>query len=143
MNGTSSASSTFEWACARLLETIRPPYRLSNQSIDTVRLEDYESLHAEFMKVFEEEEDRRLHLGCNRSPFQLHPILRQGWERGTFWCALPHLRVQTAFVLDLYDYIQPKLSKTHVDEKSFWLITMRYWMFDTNDFLERKLEEKE
>lgn len=89
------------------------------------------------MEVFEEEEK----ISAPSIPV-LHSILRQGWERGSFWCCLA-LNTPTALFKIFYDHIQPRFSKTHRDDKAFWLITMRYWSFDALDFLKRKLKDKE
>jgi hypothetical protein len=127
-----------EWACSRPVEMIQPPYWLSGQSVDMVELQEYEDLHKEFINALEEEEAAsEIHRSVH-----LHPILQQGLEKGTFWCSLA-LDTPSALFKIFYDYIQPHFSKTHIDEESFWLITMPYWTFDTHDFIEQKLKDKE
>ncbi|RAH70510.1 uncharacterized protein BO66DRAFT_411178 [Aspergillus aculeatinus CBS 121060] len=113
-----------EWACSHPVQMIHPPYWLTNQAIDLVNSDEYERFHAEFMAAFAEEE-----LQIN-PPISLHSILQQGWERGTFWCALA-LSSPTAL-----------FSKTH-DDPSFWRITMPYWTFNTFAFIEQKVKDKE
>lgn len=122
-----------EWACSRPVEMIHPPYWLSNQAIDLIALDDYQTLHSEFLEVFAEEENK-----ITDTPY-LYPILRQGWEKGTFWYSLA-LNSPTALFKIFYDYIQPRFSKSDTD---FWVITMPYWTFKTFDFLEDKVKEKE
>ncbi|PLB50327.1 hypothetical protein P170DRAFT_454881 [Aspergillus steynii IBT 23096] len=126
-----------EWACSRPVEMIHPPYWLTNQAIDSITLEDYESLHAEFMTALAEEESKCL----TRSSLLLHPILQQGWEKGTFWCSLA-LNSPTALFRIFYDYIQPRFSKAHNDDSTFWVITMPYWTFNSFDFIEQKVKDK-
>lgn len=124
-----------EWACSQLVEMIHPPPWLTNQAIDLISLDEYRVLHAEFMDAFAEEEKTHDPL------FHIYPILKQGLEKGTFWCALA-LTSPTALFKIFYDYIQPRFSKTH-DDPAFWRITMPYWTFNTFAFIEQKVKEKE
>lgn len=125
-----------EWACSHPVEMIQPPYWLTNQSIDLISMDDYEILHKEFMDAFAEEEKK------TKLPVHLYPILQQGWERGTFWCSLA-LSSPTALFKIFYGYIQPRFSKTHQDDTNFCITTMPYWTFNTLDFLELKVKDKE
>lgn len=77
-----------------------------------------------------------------QNSLQLHSILQQGWEKGTFWCSLA-LNTPMALFKIFYDHIQPRFSKTHKDDEAFWLITMRYWTFDAFNFLEHKVKDRE
>lgn len=71
------------------------------------------------MEVFKEEEQRiQKILSGLQAPTQLHPILMQEWERGTFWFSLA-LDSPTALFTIFYDYIQPRFSKTHKDNDDF------------------------
>lgn len=124
-----------EWACSQPVEMIHPPHWLTNEAIDLISFDDYEVLHGEFMDAFAEEE-KSLDL-----PFYLYPVLKQGLERGTFWCSLA-LASPTALFKIFYDYIQPRFSKTH-DDPAFWRITMPYWTFDTFAFIEHRVKDKE
>lgn len=129
-----------EWACTRPVEMIHPPFWLSNQAIDLISLDDYENLHNEFMEAFEKEE-ARITPGSGPS-FRLYPVLQQGWKRGTFWCSLA-LNSPTALFKIFFDHIQPRFSKTNLDDASFWTITMSYWTFDTLEFIKEKMEDNE
>lgn len=124
-----------EWACSQPVEMIHPPYWLTNEAIDLISLDKYESIHAEFMEAFAEEEK------CLNPPFLLYPVMKQGLEKGTFWCSLA-LMSPTALFKIFYDYIQPRFSKSH-DDPAFWRITMPYWTFNTFAFIEHKVNEKE
>lgn len=125
-----------EWACSHPAEMIQPPYWLTNQSIDLISMDDYEILHTEFMNAFAEEENKIKPHG------PLYSILQEGWKRGTFWCSLA-LSSPTALFKIFYDYIQPRFSKTHQDDTNFCVTTMPYWTFDTLEFLEHKVKDKE
>ncbi|RJE26603.1 Phosphotransferase enzyme family [Aspergillus sclerotialis] len=114
---------------------IHPPQWLTNEAIDLISLDKYESVHAEFMKAFAEEEK------ALNPPFHLYPVMKQGLEKGTFWCSLA-LMSPTALFKIFYDYIQPRFSKVY-DDPAFWRITMPYWTFDTFAFIEHKVNEKE
>jgi hypothetical protein len=129
-----------EWACSRPVEMIHPPYWLTNQSIDMIGVDEYECLHNEFMEAFAEEEAKITSI--SESQCRLYPVLKQGWERGTFWCSLA-LNSPTALFKIFYDYIQPRFSKTHHDDSAFWVITMPYWTFNTFQFIEQKVKDKE
>ncbi|KAJ5246544.1 hypothetical protein N7468_001527 [Penicillium chermesinum] len=129
-----------EWASTRPVEMLHPPHWLSGQPITEIDVEAYEILHKEFLAVLKEEEQNKPALG--HSSLQLHSILQEGWERGTFWCSLA-LNTPMALFEIFYNHIQPRFAENHKDEESFWLITMRYWTFGTFKFLEDKLKDKE
>lgn len=118
---------------------IHLPYWLTDQAIDLINLDDYQRLHKKFLEAFAEEEVKITQ--GSETPC-LYPILQQGWERGTFWCSLA-LNSPMALFKIFYDYIQPRFSKSHQDDSTFWIITMPYWTFNTFDFLEHKVKEKE
>lgn len=124
-----------EWACSHPVEMIHPPYWLTNETIDSISLEDYRNLHKEFMDVFTEEENQI------QPPICLSTILQQGWERGTFWCFLA-ITCPTALFTIFYDRIQPRFSVVP-DDPEFWRITMPYWTFDAFEFIERRVKDKE
>jgi hypothetical protein len=116
---------------------IHPPYWLTNQAIDSISLEDYQNIHTEFMEALAEEE---LEAMPGSTPF-LSPIMQQGWDRETFWCSLA-LNSPTALFKIFYDYIQPRFSKSHNDDSTFWVITMPYWTFNAFQFIEKKVKDK-
>jgi Phosphotransferase enzyme family. len=128
-----------EWACTRPVEMIHPPSWLSDQPMQLIDEEQYTPLHEEFLDIFEEEEN-----GLPpemKPPFPLYPIMKQGLQKGTLWCSYA-LNSPGAIFDMFYKHIQPRFAKSHIDEDSFWLITMPYWGFDTYQFLGDKLEDK-
>lgn len=126
-----------EWACSRPVEMIHPPYWLTNQAIDSINLENYESLHIEFMKALAEEESKE----CKLSSPLLYPVLQEGWNKGTFWCSLA-LNSPTALFAIFYDYMKPKFSEANKDGSMFWVITMPFWGFNAFEFIKQKVEDK-
>ena len=88
------------------------------------------------MEAFAEEEQRINPLIC------LHSILQEGWDTGIFWCSLA-LSSPTGLFSIFYDHIQPRFSKTHDDDPSFWQVTMPYWTFNTHAFIEQRVKHKE
>ncbi|KAJ5195419.1 uncharacterized protein N7498_008857 [Penicillium cinerascens] len=128
-----------EWACSHPVEMIHPPHWLSNDPIATIRLDVYEGIHKEFMEVLKEEEYASTR---ETQPLvQLHTVLQQGWDRGTFWCSLA-LNTPMALFGIFYDHIQPHFSQSHMDDEAFWSITMPYLTFDAFKFLDKRLEDK-
>lgn len=41
-----------EWACSHPMGMIHPPYWLTNQAIDFIDADEYETFHKEFMDAF-------------------------------------------------------------------------------------------
>ena len=108
-----------EWACSHPVEMIPPPCWLTNQAIDGINSEEYGSLHAEFMTAFAEEEAEI------KPSIPLHPILQQGWDRGTFWCVLALLSPSGLFSI-FYDHIQPRFTDKHREGPVFWTTMTPY-----------------
>jgi hypothetical protein len=50
---------------------------------------------------------------------RLSPVMKQGWEMGTFWYSLT-LRNPTELFRVFYDHIQPRLAKGHEDDRAFY-----------------------
>lgn len=132
-----------EWACSRPVEMVRAPFWLSGQVIDGITKEEYELIHTEFMQAFAEEEAKINELQ-NRRPsmaMQLHSILQQGWDNGSFWCSLA-LDSPTGLFALFFDHIQPRFSKSDPDKQNFWSITTNHWKIGAMDFIQDKLKEK-
>lgn len=124
-----------EWACSQPAEMVHPPYWLTNQAIDLIEADDYKILHGEFMNALRREESK-----MESSP-GLSTIMGKGWEQGKFWYSLALSNPSALFKI-FYDHIQPIFSKSH-DDPAFWKITMPYWAFNTFDFIERRVKDKE
>ncbi|RHZ73316.1 hypothetical protein CDV55_105757 [Aspergillus turcosus] len=124
-----------EWACTRPIEMLHPPRWLTNQAIDEMDAVEYAQVHREFMEILENEE-RSLD-ACTT----ISSVLREGWERGTFWYAAA-LRSPTGLFRVFYDHIQPRFAKGHEHDESFYQILMYYWTEKTWDFIRQKVRDK-
>lgn len=122
-----------EWACSRPVEMIHPPYWLTNQSVDGIDLADYEIIHKEFMESLAAQNSRN-HL--------LQRTLQDGWNKGTFWYSLA-LDSPTGLFRIFYDYIQPRFSKDHIEDASFFTIMLDYWAVNPAKFVQQKVDDKE
>ncbi|RAH46494.1 uncharacterized protein BO95DRAFT_472928 [Aspergillus brunneoviolaceus CBS 621.78] len=127
-----------EWACSRPAEMIHPPYWLSNQSVDGIDSDAYESLHSEFMQAFAEQISKRSWQDGDQS----YSILQEGWTKGTFWYALA-LDSPTGLFRIFYDHIQPRFSKDHINDAAFFKITIKYWAFNATRFIQKRVKDKE
>lgn len=79
-----------EWACSLPAETLRPPYWLTDRSIDGLteeHLDEFRLAHGEFMDIFEEEEKRLAPLknASMAVPSYRTSIMRNGLRIGNFW----------------------------------------------------------
>jgi hypothetical protein len=128
-----------EWACSRPIEMLHPPYWLTSQPVDGIDLDEYKKLHEEFMDAFEEEEKEFCE---GQRTILLSPILKQGWEMGTFWYSLA-LDSPTGLFRLFYDHIQPRFTKEHMGDAAFFRISMSYWSTNASRFLRAKVNDKE
>lgn len=128
-----------EWACTRPIEMLQPPTWLADCTVDELhgeKLEEYRKLHAEFMEIFELEEEA---LG---NGIQYTQIMRRSWDMGKFWffCALD-------FPKSLYglytSHIKHIFTETQDDEGNFDRSASAYWGNDVSDFIKGKLKDKE
>ncbi|PYH91223.1 hypothetical protein BO71DRAFT_332716 [Aspergillus ellipticus CBS 707.79] len=127
-----------EWACARPVEMIHPPFWLTNQSVDEIDFAEYEKIHTEFLSVLAEEELKH----ASQRSLHLHRIMEDGWTKGTFWYALA-LDSPTGLFRIFYDHIQPNFSKDHIINPAFFRIMMDYWAVGANKFVQKKVKDKE
>jgi hypothetical protein len=129
-----------EWVCARPIEMLHPPYWLTSCSLDGLDgedLEEYTSVHAEFMEIFEAEE-RSLKDGGN--PYA--HIMRKGWELGTYWFTAALDCPNGMFNLYL-THIQSRFTEPVEAGPDFDQIMSAYWSTNVAEFIAAKLEEKE
>ncbi|KAK4154210.1 hypothetical protein C8A00DRAFT_43010 [Chaetomidium leptoderma] len=144
-----------EWACVRPIEMVlNPPYWLSSQSagpsalgVDQLIGEErgkYAERHREFASAFEREEEAAaaaLH-GQSKSKNELTRILRDSWERGTFWY-MQALDCPSALYALFMFHIQPRfaqLDNAALDE--FSRFVMPYWGRDTQRFIVDKVRQQ-
>ncbi|POR36342.1 hypothetical protein TPAR_03459 [Tolypocladium paradoxum] len=127
-----------EWACARPIEMLGPPDWLSGRSLEEIafHLDEYASVHDEFVDAFEREELAQCQSNANAE------AMRACWKTGSFWYS--HALDSPTVLLALFvDHIQPrfaKLSSTSWDEFSRML--MRLWDLDSQRFISSKVIEQ-
>ncbi|KAF9894009.1 hypothetical protein FE257_008980 [Aspergillus nanangensis] len=129
-----------EWTCSRPVEMIHPPYWLGNQPVDAIDVDDYQPLHEEFLTTLAEEENKLVHSAEQQQ--RLYPVLRRGWENGTFWYALALDSPMGLFKI-FYDYIQPRFAEEHLDDPAFFRIIMAYWGVGAMGFVQAKVKDRE
>ena len=129
-----------EWACSRPIEMLHPPRWLTNQAVDMIDVEEYDMVRKEFMDCLEEEENK-LHAE-GQQVMRLSPVMKQGWQMGTFWYSLA-LRSPTGLFRVFYDHIQPRLAEGHEDDRAFYRIVMYYWTANAPKFIDVKTKDKE
>lgn len=126
-----------EWACSRPVEMIQPPRWLTDEPVDQMDADAYDTARREFMGILEEVEmEYNDHIGT-----KLSSIMERGWELGTFWYTLA-LRSPTGLCRLFYDHIQPKLVQGHEDDPAFFRIVMYYWTRNLSSFVESKVKDK-
>ncbi|EER28632.1 hypothetical protein D8B26_001096 [Coccidioides posadasii str. Silveira] len=130
-----------EWACARPIEMVEPPYWLTNKSVDNMLLEEYDPLRKEFMAALVEEE-RRISKCVTREDSDLpllSEVMEQAWTTGTFWYTLA-LSSPTGLFGLFYRHIQPLLAGGK--SREFGEVMPFYWEKDVGRFVAGKLADK-
>lgn len=128
-----------EWACARPIEMLGPPYWLSGRGLDELAfyLEEYAGLHEEFIDLFEEEE-----MKCHRS-VERSRMLRTCWEDGTFWYAQA-LDSPSALLALFTDHIQPRFTRlSSTTRREFDHALAPFWDYGAAHFIFTKVREQE
>ncbi|GAT26713.1 hypothetical protein RIB2604_02103950 [Aspergillus luchuensis] len=134
-----------EWTCSRPVEMLHPPYWLTSRGVDQLyegeHLDAFSEIHAEFMEVFDKEEQNRSQAG--KKSLGLASIMRRGWATGSFWY-FHALETPKGLYNIFLDHIQPRYSK--LDDAGmveFERTVSPYWTPDIQTFLDGKLKEKE
>ncbi|KAE8397162.1 hypothetical protein BDV37DRAFT_289659 [Aspergillus pseudonomiae] len=101
-----------EWTCSLPVEMLHPPYWLTSRGVDQLyngeHLDAFSKVHAEFMNVFEEEEQAHARAGNKTSG--LTSIMRKGLETGNFWY-FHALETPKGLYNIFLEHIQPRFSK--------------------------------
>ncbi|KAI9732947.1 MAG: hypothetical protein M1818_007380 [Claussenomyces sp. TS43310] len=135
-----------EWACTRPIEMQHPPYWLTDQAVDTVDCDAYNTMCEEFIVVFEQEE-KKISMAWNKGAgfagtSRYTRLMRKGWDKGKFWYSLA-LDSPTGLHAIFYDHIQPLFDAGHADNAAFYQIMSRYWPTDADKFIDTKVKDKE
>lgn len=126
-----------EWACALPGEMLAVPYWLTGRAIDGIRKDytEFNSVQAEFMGVFEEEE-RNFTVEHRLS---LTEIIRQSWESGGVW--FWHSIMSTNATYPLFTHhICPRFSPKRLLFREEELLS-RFWSEDAAEVVKTKVEE--
>ncbi|KKK16642.1 hypothetical protein ARAM_000507 [Aspergillus rambellii] len=134
-----------EWTCSLPVEMLHPPYWLTSRGVDQLykggHLDAFSEIHAEFMNVFEEEEQARSRVWGKT--IGLTSIMRKGWEMGNFWY-FHALETPKGLYNIFLEHIQPRFSK--LDDAGmveFERTISPYWAPDIRKFLDDKMKDKE
>ncbi|KAE8356518.1 hypothetical protein BDV28DRAFT_154542 [Aspergillus coremiiformis] len=134
-----------EWTCSLPVEMLHPPYWLTSRGVDQLykgeHLDAFSKIHAEFMDVFEEEE--QAHSQTGHKTFGLTSIMRKGWEFGNFWY-FHALETPKGLYNIFLEHIQPRFSKPDdAGMVEFERTISPYWARDVQKFLDDKMKDKE
>jgi hypothetical protein len=127
-----------EWICALPAEMLSVPYWLTGCAIDGItneKLREFEIVHQEFMKIFEEEEVKMM----PTNPPAITPIMHDGWKSGAVWFWHCITSVNAAWSL-VEDHIGPRFLPLSTD---FEGILSQYWCQGSPLVAERKVAERE
>lgn len=128
-----------EWACARPIEMLSPPYWLSSRGLEELgfHLEEYTKLYEEFVEALHEEE-----LEAYQSN-SLTRLVRTCWDRGSFWYF--HALDNPSALLALFiDHIQPRFATlSSAAREEFSRVLTPYWDRDTPQFISSMLIEQD
>ncbi|KAJ5811378.1 hypothetical protein N7474_007679 [Penicillium riverlandense] len=129
-----------EWTCTQPIEMFQPPYWLTSDHVDTIVLEEYDTIRHEFMDVLKTEEQAFTTSNRGTSQLQLSEIMEQSWESGAFWYTLA-LSSPTA-IFRLFDSrIRPMFLVGSDDE--FQIVMPFLFEKKIGRLAHRKLEDRE
>ncbi|GLA64424.1 hypothetical protein AtubIFM54640_006142 [Aspergillus tubingensis] len=133
-----------EWTCSLPVEMLRPPYWLTSRGVDQLygeHLDAFSDVHAEFMHIFEQEEQVYAGAAGTRTS-NLTSIMKKGWGIGSFWY-FHALETPKGLYNIFLDHIQPRFLK--VDDAKmveFERTISPYWTPDVQGFLDGKMQDK-
>lgn len=127
-----------EFACARPVSMQLPPHWLTSISLDALaEAETYEH-HAflqEYMDIYEAEEKKR------NGDTLFAKMQREAWDSGAFW--FNHAVMAPNRTSQIFKHrIHPRF-KSRDEGSVFNHVFSRYWSVDSEDVIQRKLEECE
>ncbi|PYH74510.1 uncharacterized protein BO88DRAFT_439965 [Aspergillus vadensis CBS 113365] len=123
-----------EWTCSLPIEMLRPPYWLTSRGVDQIygeHLDTFSDMHAEFMHVFDQEEQAYAGEAGARA-LNLTSIMKKGWGIGNFWYF---------HALETPKGLYNIFSGSHTTK--FERTISPYWAPDVQEFLDGKMNDKE
>ncbi|KAI1973220.1 hypothetical protein LOZ53_005026 [Ophidiomyces ophidiicola] len=130
-----------EWACSLPVEMLAPPHWITDCGVDQLegdRLETYANAHAEFTKVFEEEEQKCPPF-CGSKTYRTD-IMRSNWTSGAFWYFHALNSLKGCFNL-FQQHIQPRFNQD-VNYDGFSQEVFCYWAPNAKQVIATKLDDK-
>ncbi|CAM1501698.1 Fc.00g036820.m01.CDS01 [Cosmosporella sp. VM-42] len=128
-----------EGACSRPIEMLGPPDWLSGRTLEDIgfHLDEYASLHDEFVDVLEKEELAQYESNTNAT------IMRASWSTGKYWYS--HALDSPTTLLALFvAHIQPRFAKLRAPARAeFSHMLMPLWDMDSQGFISSKVTEQE
>lgn len=127
-----------EWVCALPAEMLSVPYWLTGCAVDGItneKLREFETVHREFMNIFEEEEVKMM----PTNPPTMTRIMYNSWNSGAVWFWHCITSVNAAWSL-FDDHIGPRFLPLSTDSEG---ILAQYWCQGSPLVAGRKVAERE
>jgi hypothetical protein len=134
-----------ELTCSLPVEMLHPRYWLTSRGVDQLykgeHLDAFGKVHAEFMNIFEEEE--QAHSRAGDKTLGLTSIMRKGWEIGNFWY-FHALETPKGLYNIFQEHIQPRFSRLDgAGMVEFERTISPYSAPDIQKFIGGKMKDKE
>ena len=126
-----------EYAVTLPIEMQLTPFWLSDQDLDDLRKDptDFEQAHEEFVDVYQEEERAQSGLTSPRAE-----LMDMAWRTGAFFYYYT-LKLRTGSVNLFGGCVRPLYDKELEDGYEKWFT--RFWAVDSEEFLARKLKDRD
>lgn len=129
-----------EWACSLPIEMRGAPYWLTGQGVDEItgeKLEAYDRVREEYMRIFEEEEKKFPGVQFGLS---LAELMQSGWENGRFWYCLSLTSVNGMY--SLFDqHVRRKYYPLQLTSQMDKVLS-QFWSPDSEGILDGKVADK-
>jgi hypothetical protein len=130
-----------EWVCSLPVEMRGAPVWLTGQGVDTItgeRLDDYNKVRLEFMRIFAEEEKRSGLVTPNS--FSLAQIMESGWKNGRFWYCLSLVSINGMYTI--FDpHVRSRYYPSQLTKKMDEIVS-HFWCHDAGAIIKAKVAEK-
>jgi len=127
-----------EWLCALPSEMLAVPYWLTGCSVDGIedeKLDQFDQVRREFMRVFEEEELATK--AKARHNITLSEVMQDMWQSKGVWFWYCLASVNAMYVLLEMHLYPPKTLSVEAER-----VLSRFWCMDSEDIVRKKLADK-
>ncbi|KAI9732709.1 MAG: hypothetical protein M1818_007443 [Claussenomyces sp. TS43310] len=134
-----------EWACSLPVEMVGPPYWLTNQGVDTIIAEEFNTVRSQFIDILAAEEQQLgsfISSNPRKEALRLSAVMNHTWEIGTFWYTLA-LSSPTGLFNLFYRQIRPRLDNLDPEYTNYILIMPEYWSRDVLNTIQQKKSHKD